>query len=245
MIASGAFVEWHALCYLPLRQWQTIAMIFKEEETEMNKFKNIIAVSAFSLMVLALPAIASAQWGGNNGGYPNGGYPNGGYPNGGYGNSGRYGANLENVADRLKDRSKDFERQVDRELRNNGRYNNGQYGNTGVLGTIFGGGGMNNRGYGNDNIKRLAEDFRKAASDFENRTDGNNNRNSQWGRGDSRDQQSAQRLLSIGSQLDNELRRMRMSSTLQYQWNAIRSDLNIVASSYRNNSGGRNSRFPF
>ena len=206
----------------------------------MKKFKNIIAVSAFSLMVLALPAIASAQWGGNNGGYPNGGYPNGSY-----GNTGRYGGNLENVADRLKDRSRDFERQVDREFRNNGRYNNGQYGNTGILGTIFGGGGMNNRGYGNDNIKRMAEDFRRAAADFENRTDGNNNRNGQWGRGDSRDQQSAQRLLSIGSQLDNELRRMRMSSTLQYQWNAIRSDLSIVANSYGNGRGGRNGRNPF
>lgn len=225
-------------------------MIFKEEETEMNKFKNIIAVSAFSLMVLALPAIASAQWGGNNGGYPNGGYPNGGnYPNGSYGNNGRYGANLETVADRLKERSKDFDRQVDREMRNNnGRSNNGQYGNGGILGTIFGGnnGTYGNRGYGNDTIKRLSDDFKRAAADFENRTDGNNNsRNGSWNRGDSRDQQSAQRLLSIGSQLDNELRRMRTSSTLQYQWNAIRSDLSIVASSYRNNSGGRNSRFPF
>jgi len=218
-------------------------MILKERGNKMNKIKNIIALGVFSLMVMALPAIASAQWGGNNGGYPNGGN----YPNGGYNNSGRYGSNLENVADRLKDRSRDFERQVDREFRNNGRYNNGQYGNGGILGTIFGGnnGTYGNRGYGNDNIKRLAEDFRKAASDFENRTDGNNNRNGQWGRGDSRDQQSAQRLLSIGSQLDNELRRMRMSSTLQYQWNAIRSDLSIVANSYGNGRGGRNGRNPF
>jgi len=207
----------------------------------MKKFKNIIAVSAFSLMVLALPAIASAQWGGNNGGYPNGGS----YPNGSYGNTGRYGTNLENVADRLKDRSRDLERQIDREFRNQGRY-----GNTSILGTILGGGGINNRGYGNDNIKRLAEDFRRAASDFENRTDDNDNnngrygRNGQWGRGDARDQQSAQRLLSIGSQLDNELRRMRMSSTLQHQWNAIRQDLSLVASTY-NGRGGRNGRNPF
>jgi hypothetical protein len=140
----------------------------QRREIEMNKFKNIIAVSAFSLMVLALPAIASAQWGGNNGGYPNGGS----YPNGSYGNTGRYGTNLENVADRLKDRSRDLERQIDREFRNQGRY-----GNTSILGTILGGGGINNRGYGNDNIKRLAEDFRRAASDFENRTDDNDNNN--------------------------------------------------------------------
>src|SRR5436190_11582025 len=64
-LSADGCQDWHALCYLPLRQWQTIAMIFKEEETEMKKFKNIIAVSAFSLMVLALPAIASAQWGNN------------------------------------------------------------------------------------------------------------------------------------------------------------------------------------
>jgi len=212
----------------------------------MNKIKNIIALSAFSLMVFALPSIASAQWGGNNGGY---------YPNGGYNNGGRYGGNLENVADRLKDRSRDFERQVDREFRNNGRYNNGRYGNTGILGTILGGGGVYNRGYGNDNIKRLAEDFRRAANDFENRTDDNDNNgryndgryggNGQWGRGDARDQQSAQRLLSIGSQLDNELRRMRMSSTLQNQWSAIRQDLSIVARTYGGGRGGYNNRFPF
>lgn len=212
----------------------------------MNKIKNIIALSAFSLMVLTLPSIASAQWGGNNGGYN---------PNGGYNNSGRYGGNLENVADRLKERSKDFERQVDREFRNNGRNNNGRYGNSGILGTILGGGGVYNRGYGNDNIKRLAEDFRRAANDFENRTDNNDNngryndgrygQNGQWGRGDARDQQSAQRLLSIGSQLDNELRRMRMSSTLQNQWSAIRQDLSIVARTYGGGRGGYNNRFPF
>ena len=221
---------WHAHCYLPLRQWQTIAMMMKVEDKEMKRIKNIIAVSAFSLMVLALPSIASAQWG-NNGGY--------GYPNGGYNNGGRYGGSLENVAERLKDRSRDFERQVDREFRGNGRY-----GTSGtILGDIFGG---NNRGYGNDRIKRLAEDFRRAANDFENRVDDNDRgRNVRWNRGDARDQQSAQRLLSIGSQLDQELRRMRMSSTLQYQWNAIRNDLNIVNSAYGYNRGGRNNRFPF
>ncbi|MFL6467432.1 MAG: hypothetical protein ACJ72Z_05695 [Pyrinomonadaceae bacterium] len=202
----------------------------------MNKIKNIIALGVFSLMVMALPSIASAQWGGNNGGY---------YPNGGNNNGGRYGGNLENVADRLKDRSRDFERQVDREF----NYNRNRSGN--IIGTILGGGTYGNRGYGNDNIKRLAEDFRRAANDFENRTDNDDNnngrygRNSQWGRGDSRDQQAAQRLLSIGSQLENELRRMRMSSTLQYQWNAIRQDLNIVANAYGNGRGGRNGRNPF
>jgi hypothetical protein len=196
----------------------------------MNKIRNSIALSAFSLMVLALPSIASAQWNGN------GGY----YPNGGYNNGGRYGGNMENVADRLKDNARDLERQIDRELRGN----NGRYSNTGILGTILGG-GTYNRGYGNDRIKRLAEDFRKAANDFENRTDGNSNRNGRYDRGDYRDNQAADRLLSIGSQLDQELRRMRMSYQLQRQWDEIRRDLSIVSSAYGNGRGGRNGRFPF
>lgn len=224
----------------------------------MNRIKNIIAISAFSLMVLAMPSVASAQWSGNNnGGY---GYP---YPNGGYGNrGGNYGGRIEDVADRLKDRSRDFERQVDREFNYN-RNRNGNYGG-GILGTILGG-GYGNNGYGNDRIKRMAEDFRRAANEFENRADnddrGRYGRNGRYGRDDDdddndddyyrnsnrngRSQQAAQRLLSIGSQLDNELRRMRMSSNLQYRWNAIRSDLNIVANAYGQNRGRGNGRFPF
>ena len=198
----------------------------------MKKFKNIIALSAFSLMVLALPSIASAQW--NGGGYPNGGVYQGGRNN---------GRDLDRVSERIKDNARDLERQIDREFRGN----NGRYGNTGILGTILGGGGYNNRGYGNDNIKRLAEQFRRAADRFENRMDDNDNgrygRNGRWDRGDSRDQQAAQQLLSIGSQLDNELRRFRMSSQLQREWSTIRQDLNTVASAY--GRGGRNGRFPF
>ena len=195
----------------------------------MKKIKNIIALGVFSLMVLALPSIASAQW--NGGGYPNSG------------GIFRGGRDLDRVSERIKDNARDLERQIDREFRGN----NGRYGNTGILGTILGGGGINNRGYGNDNIKRLAEQFRRAADRFENRMDDNDNgrmgRNGRWDRGDSRDQQAAQQLLSIGSQLDNELRRYRMSSQLQREWNTIRQDLNTVASAY--GRGGRNGRFPF
>ena len=208
----------------------------------MNKIKNIIAFSAFSLMVLALPSIASAQW--NSGGYP--------YPNSG--GVFRGGRDLDRVSERIRDNARDLERLIDRETRYNGRY-----GNTGILGTILGGGGYNNRGYGNDDIRRLANDFRRAADRFENRMDDNDDRgrngryddddygrygrNGRWDRGDSRDQQAAQQLLSIGSRLDNELRRFRMSSQLQREWSTIRQDLNIVASAY--GRGGRNSRFPF
>lgn len=81
----------------------------------MNRIKNLLGVMAFSLLVLALPTIASAQWGGNN---------RGNNRNGGYGqNNGYYNAEqLKSTIKRLKSDSKDFAKFVDRE-RNN-RYNN-------------------------------------------------------------------------------------------------------------------------
>lgn len=78
----------------------------------MNRIKNLIAISAFSLLILGLPAIASAQW--NGGGY------------GGYGN----GGNIRSTVRNLKDRARDFEQAVDRydDRRDNrggwGGYNN-------------------------------------------------------------------------------------------------------------------------
>ncbi|MEJ7847312.1 MAG: hypothetical protein WKF92_04390 [Pyrinomonadaceae bacterium] len=61
----------------------------------MNRIKNLIAISAFSLLILGLPAIASAQW---NGGY------------GGYGNGGNIRATVRN----LKNKARNFENSVDR-----------------------------------------------------------------------------------------------------------------------------------
>ena len=196
----------------------------------MNKIKNIIAISVFSLMVLALPAVATAQWGGNNRGYD---------PNDRY-NRGGYGGNLEGVAQRLKERSRDFERQVDRER---GFGNRG-----GILGGILNGGVYGgNRGYGNDRIKRLAEDFRRAANEFENRVDGGGNNRRDNYRDLSRGEQAAQRMLSIGSQIGREMNSMRVNSSLRYQWNAIENDLRLVANAYRynNRGGGRNVQWPF
>ena len=76
----------------------------------MNRIKNFVALAAFSLMVLALPSIASAQWGGNNG------------RNGGYGNNGYYGNIRQNIQN-IKNRAKTFEREANRGGR--GNYNNG------------------------------------------------------------------------------------------------------------------------
>ncbi|HEY8560940.1 MAG TPA: hypothetical protein VIL74_11255 [Pyrinomonadaceae bacterium] len=76
----------------------------------MNRFKNLFTVFAFSLLVLALPTIASAQWRDrdrNDDDY--------------YNRGGRYDRNLESTIKNLKNRSREFARRLDREL-DRGRY---------------------------------------------------------------------------------------------------------------------------
>ena len=78
----------------------------------MNKFKRFMTVTAFSLMVLSLPAIASAQWRDRDDDDYN---RNAGYnQNRGYGN---YGNNdSRNVVRNLKKRTRELTRQIDRDL---------------------------------------------------------------------------------------------------------------------------------
>jgi hypothetical protein len=72
----------------------------------MNKIKRFSIFAAFSMLVLGLPAIASAQYY-PNGGAGNGGY--GGYGNGGYGN-GQYGDQRSAIRN-LKNHTRQFQRQ--------------------------------------------------------------------------------------------------------------------------------------
>jgi hypothetical protein len=72
----------------------------------MNRFKNLITVFAFSLMILGLSTIASAQWR-NDRNNRNDDY---------YGNG-----NLKSTLKNLKSRARQFEKQLDREL-DNSRY---------------------------------------------------------------------------------------------------------------------------
>ncbi len=100
----------------------------------MNTIKTTLNAAIFSLLVLCLPAIAAAQYG--NGPY----YPNGNNRNGGYGNNGYYG-DIRSVIRDLKDRSKDLQRGIDRDL-DQSRMNGSRR---------------------EDDINRLAKDFRDAA----------------------------------------------------------------------------------
>ena len=68
----------------------------------MNRFRNLIAVFAFSLLILGLPAIASAQYRNNR--------------NDDYNRNNGYNRNLQSTVRNLKNRSNQFERRLDREL---------------------------------------------------------------------------------------------------------------------------------
>ncbi|MCY7374820.1 MAG: gp58-like family protein [Pyrinomonadaceae bacterium] len=119
----------------------------------MNRLRNFIGVLAFSLLVLSLPSIASAQWRNDRDRDDDDDYSrNDDYRNN---RGGRNNRNLQSTVRNLKNRSQQFERRLDREL-DNSRYND------------------RNR---EDRINRLAEDFAGAArnldDEYDNRGDYN------------------------------------------------------------------------
>ncbi len=185
------------------------------------RIKNLIAISAFSLAILVLPSVSSAQW-----------FPNTGP--GVYG-GGQY-RDLRGVARSLKQRSRDFERQVDNTVDNRGGWNNRNRG---------GYGGYNR---GNDDLKQLAGDFRRAADHFEDKYGNGRNLNNSA--------DAARRLLDSASRLDNALRYSRIPQ-LTGRFNQFRGELNMVAQTYgygydnrRNNRRGNpggifNGRLPW
>jgi len=195
----------------------------------MNRIKSLVTVFAFSLLVMSLPVVASAQWGGNN--RNNGGYGNGNN-NGYYSNE-----QLKSTVKRLKNDSKDLAKFIDREFdRNRNNNNGGGWGNWGNWG------GNNNR----NQLKNLANDFKRAADRLEDRFDSRDLYKSQG---------EAQNVLNIGNQLDRELRRSRMSYDIQNYWNNIQNQLNEISNAYRynnnnrgrgnGNNGGWRNKFPF
>lgn len=114
----------------------------------MKGIKNLIALGAFSLLVLGLPAIASAQYRDRD---RNDDYGRGG----GYGrNNGGYNQDLNSVINNLENRASRFEDQIDRV--------DNRYGN-------------NNRNRGGnrvDNLEELSDRFVNAAKRLDNEYDG-------------------------------------------------------------------------
>lgn len=188
----------------------------------MNRIKGLVAVSAFALLILGVPAIASAQW--------NGGYGNGGYGNGGYGNGGYYGnGNLKSVVRNLKNRAESFERTADRydDRRNDRNNNRGGWGGWGNIGR--------NSNY-SGNLENLAEQFKDATDDLEDAFGNGRNLN---GSAD-----EARRVLDIASRIDQEIYNNRRGGggNLQGQWNSMRQDLDMIADAYGYNNGNRGNR---
>lgn len=191
----------------------------------MNRVKNLVAVAAFSLMVLCLPAIASAQY------YPNDPYGrNGGYGNGGYGN-GQYGNTNSTVRD-LKNRARDFQRQLDRDL-DRSRYNGTRR---------------------EDQINDLARQFRDAVNRLDNNgyysSNGGYN-NGGYGNGGygnngryddryNRNDLELRRVFDIASQIERSIGRADISYNSRSLWSGIRNDLQALSRGYNNNGRGNN-----
>ena len=193
----------------------------------MNRIKTLIGISAFSLLILGLPAIASAQWNGGYGGYGNN-------------NGGNYGnGNIRSVVRNLKNKAERFENAVDRyDDRNDNRNNRGGWGNWGGWG--------NNNNYGG-NLESLADQFKDATDDLEDAFGQGRNLNNS--------EDEARRVLSIASAIDQQLGNSRGGrGNLFGQWNSMRQELNVLANTYgfsngRNGRGNRNggwrNNFPF
>jgi hypothetical protein len=186
----------------------------------MNRFKKYIAVFAFSLMVLALPSIASAQWRDrdnddndrNNGKY---GRDDDDYNrrNGRNNRNNQNDRDIQAVIKNLKNSSKQFQKQLDRELdrsRNDGSRRE-------------------------DRLNDLARRFTRAAKDLDDSYDGRRDYDN------SADE--ARQVLNLGSQLDRAISRGQLARNLSNSWNNVEGNLQQLARAYNlsyNNRGNNN-----
>lgn len=181
----------------------------------MTRFTKYFAISAFALMFLALPSVASAQWRDRD------------RDDDYYGNS-RYNRNIRGTLQNLKNRARNFEKAANRaEDRRDDR--DDRWGNRGPWGNRN---GNRNRGGNIGRLEDLADDFKRATDRLEDAYGNGRNLNG------SRDE--AHRVLAIGNQIEDEMRRLRGDRNLERQWSQIRGDLNTVSSVY----GGYNGRYP-
>lgn len=169
----------------------------------MNRLKSLSLVFAFALLVLGVPGFASAQYRGNDDYYGR---------NRNQGNN--YNNDLKYAIKQLKNQSKDFARQVDREL-DRSRLD-----------------GSNRE----DRINDIAKDFKNAADRLEDKFDN--------GRHYDRSADEAAQVLNLGRRIEHSLSRARLSYGLQNNWNNIQRNLNIIANyyggSYDNNRNNNN-----
>lgn len=165
----------------------------------MNNRRTILTVVATALVALLLPVLAAAQ-----GVYDPYGRRR---DNRDYG---RYNQrNLRDVARRVHERSKDFQRHVDEAL-DRSRYDDTRR---------------------EDRINDVARDFRNAASDFKDEIGNGGNLN--------QGANEAQRLLRLGSQIDRVVSRIRLDSRSASDWAQIRQDLRIISNAYNGGYYGR------
>ena len=181
----------------------------------MNRFKSLVAIFAFSLLVLSLPIVASAQWRDNR-------RNDDGY----YGNGG-YNRNLQSTIRNLKNRSDRFEDRVDREL-DRSRYD-----------------GRRQEDRINDLARDFANAAERLDDEYDNRRDYNNTRDeaqrvlqlgSQLDRIISR--------ARFSNNIQNEWSRIRQDlQVLSNAYGGYYNDNNNRNRRGRNNN--RNNRFPF
>ncbi|HMJ08695.1 MAG TPA: hypothetical protein VK468_06800 [Pyrinomonadaceae bacterium] len=191
----------------------------------MNRLRSIIAIAAFSLLVLALPSIASAQYRDRDDDY----YGNGRNNNGRNGNNGYYG-DIRGTLDSLKDKARNLETRSDRIDDRRDDRNNGRYGNS----------------YGN--LEQLTDRFRDATKDLANAYGRGRNLNGSADEarrvldiGSQIDQEMSQSRSNRGvqnqwNQIRNDLRTVANTYNMNYNGNG-NSNRN------RNNGNWRN-RFP-
>ena len=203
-MAQALLLKWYAMA-------GTLPETNKKLEIKMNRIKSLVAAGAFSLLILGLPAIASAQWNGGYGGNNNGGY----YGNGNY--------NIRSTVRNLKNGAKNFEKAADRYGNRNDDRNNGRgWGN-------YGGYGNNNS---SRNLENLADQFKNATNRLEDKYGNGRNLNNS--------SSEARRVLDIASQIDREIYNTRGNGNIQNQWNSLRQDLNTLANTYGYNNGYNN-----
>jgi hypothetical protein len=199
-------------------------------EKKMTRFKNLIALSAFSLLILGLPAIASAQWRDRDRDDDNN--------RGGYGrNNGRYNQ-LDSVIRNLENRARRFEDQMDRADNNNGNY------------------GRRNRN--SDNLEELSDRFVNAAkrldNEYDDRGDFNRSRDeaqrvldvgSQISRSLSRSRGGDNYLYNEWNGIENDLRIIANAYNLRYDGGNDRNNRNNRGNGRNNGGGGWRNNFPF